>query len=121
MDLSKLWPTADPELLEIAYKLRGLILKQSDQIIEDAGGGKKVKMTLYSIDRKDNVLAVIGIAKGHCKLFLHHTDKIDTLDLKLKGKGKHAKTVWISSLADIAEPTFETVLKQITEIALQKV
>lgn len=121
MDLSKLWPTADAELLKVANRLRELILSQSDQIEENAGGGEKVKMTLYSLGRNDNVLAVIGMGKGHCKLFLHHTDKIDTLDLKLRGKGKHAKTVWISSLDEIIEPTFETVLKQITQIASQNV
>lgn len=118
MDFSKLWPAADPELLQVAVQLRSLILKQSDQIVEDTGGGKKVKMTLYSIGPKTNVIAVIGMGKDHCKLFLHHTAQIDTHDLELKGKGKHAKTVWISSISEIREPVFDAVLQQITEIAL---
>ncbi|MEM6804922.1 MAG: DUF1801 domain-containing protein [Bacteroidota bacterium] len=119
-ELSELWPDKSDDLLVIAQRLQKLILRQSDQIREDVGGGAKVKMSLYSIGAKDNVLAAIDMGKDHCKLYLHHTDKVNTEGLLLKGKGKHAKTLWISSLDEISEKILEEVLAQITKIALEK-
>ncbi|MDW3650277.1 MAG: hypothetical protein R8P61_24600 [Bacteroidia bacterium] len=120
MDLGNLWPDIDQLLMDVAQELQKLILSQSDQIVEDVGGGAKVKMTLYSIGRKDNVLAVIGMGKDHCKLYLHHTDKIDTRELVLQGKGKHAKTLWIRNLHEMDRESINFALEQITQIALEK-
>lgn len=120
IELRELWPEVSDELIFVAQRLQKIILSQSDRILEDAGGGAKVKMSLYSIGAKDNVLAVIGMGKDHCKLYLHHTDKIDTEGLLLKGKGKHAKTLWVSSSAEINEETLNKVLARITKIALEK-
>lgn len=120
MDLRNLWPDVDQMLLDVVDELQKMILSQSDQIAEDAGGGTKVKMSLYSIGRKDNVLAVIGMGKDHVKLYLHHTDQVDTRELELKGKGKHAKTVWIRNLHEMDRESIDFALKQITQIALDK-
>ena len=120
IELSDLWPEVLDELIAVAQRLQKMILRQSDQIEENAGGGAKVKMSLYSIGAKDNVLAVIGMGKDHCKLYLHHTNTIITEGLVLKGKGKHAKTLWISSVEEIKEEILEKILAQITKIALEK-
>ena len=120
MDLRNLWPDTDQSLIDVADELQKMILSQSDQIAEDAGGGAKVKMSLYSIGRKDNVLAVIGMGKDHVKLYLHHTDQVDTQKLELKGKGKHAKTLWIRNLHEMDRESIQFALKQITQIALDK-
>jgi len=120
MDLRNLWPDVDQLLMDVAVELQKIILSQSDQIVEDAGGGAKVKMSLYSIGQKDNVLAVIGMGKDHVKLYLHHTDQIDTRELELKGKGKHAKTLWIKNLHEMDRESISFALQQITQIALDK-
>ncbi|MEL6250926.1 MAG: hypothetical protein AAFR87_02845 [Bacteroidota bacterium] len=120
MDLRNLWPEIDQALMDVAEELQKLIVSQSEEIVEDAGGGAKVKMTLYSIGQKDNVLAVIGMGKDHVKLYLHYTDKVDTQNLDLKGKGKHAKTLWIRNLHELDRETISFVLSQITKIALKK-
>jgi hypothetical protein len=78
-------------------------------------------MASYSINRKNNVIAVVGPAKDHVKLFLHHCDKLDTKGIKLQGKGEHAKHVKLFKLEDFDEDTYKNVIGQVVEIALAKI
>ena len=73
-------------------------------------------MASYSIGRPDNVIAVIRQAFSHVKLFLHHTDKIDTSGLQLEGKGKHAKHIKIKNKEAMEENVYRDVLEHVTQI-----
>ncbi len=101
--------------------LRKMILEIHPDIEEDFYGGKVVKMASYSIARNDNVIAVLSPATNHLKLYLHHVDKVDTGDLKLVGKGKHAKHIKIYTADEIDGDLLRNVLNRITEIVLAKV
>lgn len=109
------------EIVAIAHRLRALILDEDQPIEESIYGGKKVKMASYSIGRTDNVIAVISPAPTHCKLFLHHVDKIDSMGLKLEGKGKHAKHIKIFSLDAVDEAIYRDVIGQVASIVASKV
>ena len=109
-----------PDLVAIANYLKNLILSFNSKIKEDIYGGKTVKMASYSIARPTNVIAVLGLGKDHCKLFLHHVDKIDSNGLNLEGKGKHAKHIKIFRLQDINELIYRKVIGQVVEIVESK-
>ena len=109
------------ELVEVMTFLQALILSLDKRIEEGIYGGKVVRMASYSIGRADNVIAVTGLGKDHCKLFLHHTDKIDPGGLKLEGKGKHARHVKIKSRRHMDDEVYRDVLQQVVDIVLTKI
>ncbi len=120
MSFASILESVPHEISAIANRVRALILDHDLPIEEDIYGGKKVKMASYSIGRTDNVIAVIGPAANHCKLFLHHVDKIDPMGLKLEGKGKHAKHIKIFTLDAIDEAVYVSVIGQIAAIVSSK-
>ena len=78
-------------------------------------------MAYYFVGDYNNAVGVIGTAKDHCKLFLHHTDHINTAGLQLEGKGKHAKHVKIFSLDEIQQNSiYSEYIKKIALIAYAK-
>ena len=108
------------EIVEVMTLLQTLILSLDERIEEDIYGGKVVKMASYSIGRKDNVIAVIGPGKDHCKLFLHHIDKIDSKGLKLEGKGKHTRHIKIKSRQQMDDAAYAEVLQKVVDIVITK-
>ncbi|MFK7848335.1 MAG: hypothetical protein AB8G77_23810 [Rhodothermales bacterium] len=107
-------------VVEVVNYLRQLITSLDPEIEEGIYGGKVVKMASYSIGRADNVIAVVGPASNHTKLFLHHTDNIDAKGLKLEGKGKHAKHIKIQQL-QVIDQSDRDVLLQVVAIVKTKV
>lgn len=105
------------ELKDVAHRLRTLALKTDKRIEEHIYGGAKVRMALYSIGHTDNVLFGIGLGKDHIKLYLHHTEKVETETLKLEGKGKHAKTVKIKATSKDNLETLKRVMTNIRDAA----
>ncbi|MEL6557397.1 MAG: DUF1801 domain-containing protein [Bacteroidota bacterium] len=105
------------EIQEIFHKLRTIVLNTNPEPDESFLGGAKVRMSSYSIGGK--MICVIGPYKDHCKLYLHHTDHVDTGTLKLEGKGKHSKTVRISTLDEELSIEIKAVISEITKIANQ--
>lgn len=106
-------------LQQLANELRTLILKTDNRIDENIHGGAKVKMALYSINETNNVLYGIGTGKDHIKLYLHHTDKpnVDVAGLILQGKGKHAKTVWLTEIDAAIKKQISTALKSVLKVS----
>ena len=104
------------ELHQLATDVRTLILK-TDKRIEEHIYGTKIKTILYSIGGTNNVLYGIGFGKDHVKLYLHHTDAADVAGLKLQGKGKHAKTVWITEMSSTIKKQISSALKNILEVS----
>lgn len=109
------------EIVELTHTLRDLILGLDSAVEEEFLGGAKVRMVSFFIGNRNNVVAVVSPGGDHCKLYLHHTDKIDTTGIKLQGKGKHAKQVRITSLAEVDIPTYKRVLGQVVEVCKRKV
>ncbi len=109
------------ELVEIMTFFQSLILSLDERIEEGIYGGKVVRMASYSMGRPDNVIAVTGLGKGHCKLFLHHTDKIDTKGLKLQGKGKHAKHIKINHRQSMDDDIYTEVLRQVADVVRNQI
>lgn len=104
------------EIVDIIKALRKLILELDPTIEEEFLGGAKVKLVSYSIGNRNNVVAVYSPSANHCKLYLHHTDKIDTKGLKLEGKGKHAKHVKIKTFEQLVIQFYKSVLVQVVEV-----
>jgi hypothetical protein len=105
---------------KILRALRELIQSLDNSLQEEILGGKVVRMASYFISNRNHVVGVIGSGKDHAQLFLHHYDHIDTMGLKLEGKGKHAKHVKIYSLDELSNSSLKDVLKQLIEIAKVK-
>lgn len=121
MDFKDTFSNSPTTLFELGEKTRQLIISLHPQIVETCHGGATVKMASYSIGRPDNVVAVISPGKDHCKLYLHHCDKIESSGIKLEGKGKHAKHVKLFSKEDFDGEIFRPILEQIVGIALGKI
>lgn len=106
---------------EIAWKLRSLILPLHPDIGEDLNRTRTMSSAFYRIGSSYNVIMVIQPAKDHCKLYLHYTDRVDTRDLPLQGKGKHAKHIKLFEWDPSVEEDYRQVLKDITAIVATKV
>ena len=109
-----------PEIKAIALKLRAMLLQLSQPVQEEIMGGAKVKFAYYNIGEYNNALGVIGPAKDHCKLYLHHTGDVDQRGLKFEGKGKHAKHVKFYDEKDIDENLLIGLLNDIATILAKK-
>ncbi len=120
MNFENVLENSIPEVIEIAHFLRKLVLDLHPEIEEDFYGGQKVKMSMYSIGPKNNPIAVIGSGGTHCKLFLHHTDRVETYGLKLEGKGKYSKHIKFFKMRDIIEEDLLKVLTNIVKIVVEK-
>lgn len=121
MEFKDTFSNSPAPLFQLGEKIRQLIISLNRQIVETCHGGATVKLASYSIGRPDNVVAVISPGKNHCKLYLHHCDRIDSRGIKLEGKGKHAKHVKLFSKEDFEEEIFRPILEQIVEIVLGKI
>lgn len=100
------------DIQSLALEVRKLVLK-TDKRLEENIYGAKVKTILYSIGDTNNVLCGIGFGKDHVKLYMHHTDNADIAGLKLQGKGKHAKTVWVNEMNTGFKKQISTALQNI--------
>lgn len=101
----------------IARILRNKILSLDSGISEDIFGGKSVQNASYSIGRVNNVIAVLSPAADHCKLYLHHFDKVDTAPLKLTGSGKHSRHIKLHDPEELPRAELKRILHDITHIA----
>lgn len=105
------------EIQEIFHRLRTIVLNTTPKPVESFLGGSKVRMSSYSLE--DRIVCLISPYKDHCKLYLHHIDQVDTGVLKLEGKGKHAKTVKISTLDEKLFTEIKAVINKIAKTANQ--
>lgn len=120
MKLEDVLQGSSDSVVEVTLYLREIIKALDPRVEEGFYGGKVVKMASFSIGKSDNVIAVLSPAAHHLKLYLHHTDKVDTGDLKLQGKGKHAKHIKIESKEEVDEGLFKKVLGEITKVVIAK-
>ncbi|MCB0703921.1 MAG: hypothetical protein KDC34_01370 [Saprospiraceae bacterium] len=105
---------------EIATNLRALVRPLHPDIQEDLTKTRTMAGAFYSIGSKSNVIIFLQPGDAHCKLYLHHTDKIDTRGLPLQGKGKHAKHIKLFEWDPALEDTYRLVLTDITRIVAEK-
>ena len=80
--------------LTMGIKLRELIFDHFNKIEENIYGGKKIKLSLYSlIDTKTELCGIQQGSDDTCMLYIHHIETIEHDRLKFSGKGKHAKRI----------------------------
>lgn len=110
--------TEDSEALKMGQKLRSIIDDYFSDIDENAYGGDKVKITLYSRGDLQNVLC--GLQEGSndsCMLYVHHVDEMDHERLKFSGKGKHAKRIKFNNTKEIIEEDIKWLFSLVDESA----
>jgi hypothetical protein len=103
---------------EMGKKLREIISDYFDDLEENAYGGAKVKLTLYSRGNLQNVLC--GLQEGSedsCMLYVHHVEEIDHERLKFSGKGKNAKRIKFHSPEEVIEEDIKWLLSLVDEAA----
>ncbi len=110
-----------PEAVQAcARQLRQLFLEATPTPDENAYGGQKVQMTLYSIADVNNVAGGVTPAKDHVKLFLHHTDKVDTSGVKLQGRGKHAKHLKYTQVEDMPIDRLRQLIQEVMDVVAKR-
>ena len=108
------------DIQAIARETRNILLEDHPQLVEDIGGGDKVRFAMYYVGEMNNMAFVIGPGSDHVKLFLHHFDQIDMGDLKLEGGGKHSRHIKIYPAGDISDHPYQQVVDQVYNIAVRK-
>lgn len=103
-------------LQNLIVQLRKLIRGLDTSIEEHVYGGDKVKILLFHIGDKDNVLFGIQPTDKYAMLYLHHTDKIPLEALKLEGNGHHAKYIKISHPSEFKIEILWPILKKIIAV-----
>lgn len=83
---------------DLAQSLRKLALNAKPTLTENAYGGVKVRLTLYSLNTPANVICGIQPAQGGCLFYLHHVTPDDSAVVKITGQGKHARQVRLNKL-----------------------
>ena len=114
MTLNDVLEGQSKKVQDIFHQLRNILVNVSPKPDEAFLGGAKVRMSSYSIAKQ--MVCVLGPSKDHCKLYLHHTDKVSTGSLKLEGKGKHSKTVKVKEVTPELIKEIEVVLNNIAKI-----
>lgn len=102
-------------LQNLIVQLRKYIRSLDTTIEEHMYGWDKVKILLFHIGNKDNVLFGIQSTDKYAMLYLHHTDKIALDSLKLEGNGHHAKYLKISHPHEVRLEFFWPIFKKIIE------
>lgn len=104
-------------LQTLGKRLRSSML--TDGVSEAFYGGDKVRLAYYSIGDINNTIGVISFTHQHCKLFLHHVDKIDSGDIPFEGQGKHSRHVKLVPDSDLsgAIRAIEEVKAIVSELA----
>ncbi len=82
---------ASPPVRETARALQAIVRQSLDGVEEGLYGGGKVRMALYSIDGPTRVVCGIQPGRDRCLFFLHRVTQDDVPELRLTGKGKHAR------------------------------
>lgn len=110
--------TEGSNALTMGQKLRKIISDYFEELEENAYGGEKVKLTLYSRGDLQNVLCGLQEGSGDsCMLYVHHIDEIDHERLKFSGKGKNAKRIKFNSPEEIIEEDIKWLLSLVDEAA----
>lgn len=110
--------TKGSNALTMGQKLRKIISDYFEELEENAYGGEKVKLTLYSRGDLQNVLCGLQEGSGDsCMLYVHHIDEIDHERLKFSGKGKNAKRIKFNSPEEIIEEDIKWLLSLVDEAA----
>lgn len=103
-------------LQQVAMQLKGLALKADKHMQEHVYLGAKHPVALYSIGTLNNVLFGIQVTDKYCVLYLHYTDVVDTLSLKIEGgEGNHAKHIKLTSITPELEAELKQVMKNIVK------
>lgn len=106
-----------PENIQLTAKaLREVIISELPELNENIYGGKKVQNALYSKHDPNRVVCGMQTNNNYCMLYLHKTNDVDTGNLKLEGKGKHAKHVKYTNPDEINKPLIKKILKDINQI-----
>lgn len=100
------------DIQEIAGQLRQLVREALPDAEENIYGGAKVANALYSLGGSANVICGIQPAPELCRLYVHHIHGLSHPELKIEGKGKHARHVKVRSLAEVKPDTLGWLLKQ---------
>lgn len=103
---------------EMGQQLRTIISDYFSELEENAYGGEKVKLTLYSRGDLQNVLCGLQEGSGDsCMLYVHHVDEINHERLKFSGKGKNAKRIKFHSPEELIEEDIKWLLSLVDEAA----
>ena len=78
---------------ELAQQLRELAFETLPELTENAYGGAKVRLTLFSLGDPSNVVCGVQPADDGCLFYFHHVKPEDSPTLKIEGTGKHARHV----------------------------
>ncbi len=109
---------SDSEAEKLGLKLRSYVLDVFPNAEESIYGGSKVKLALYSIGNKKNVICGIQQAKNDsCLLYVHHIDSLTHDRLKFTGKGKNAKSIRFHDQKDVLRDDILWLLREIKEAA----
>lgn len=100
----------------LAKSLRKLALGTKPRLTENAYGGAKVRLTLYSLDQPSNVVCGIQPAYDGCLFYLHHVTPADSSVVKIAGKGKHARQIRVSELT----PEITRELRRLLALAIER-
>jgi hypothetical protein len=100
----------------LAQALRKLTLGMRPKLTENAYGGAKVRLTLYSLGPPADVVCGIQPAKDGCLFYLHQVRPEDSTIVKICGQGKHARQIRISSLP----PAIARELRRLVALAMER-
>jgi hypothetical protein len=101
---------------KLAQLLRTIALSAKPTLTENAYGGAKVRITLYSLGTPANVVCGIQPAKDGCLFYLHHITPADSAVVKIGGQGKHARQIRVSALT----PGITRELRRLLALAITR-
>lgn len=100
-------------LQNIATSLRQVIRSIDAQLEEHVYGTDKVKILLFHLWDKNNVLYGLQASDKYCTLYFHHLEDADTWGLKLEPSGKNTKSLKIFNQMDIKLDKLIPLMKKI--------
>lgn len=103
--------SVDATVADIARALRKIIQSAVKGVEENAMGGAKVQLVLYSHGGPGRVICGIGPSGAKCLFYLHRIEQSDIPEYKLTGKGKHAKQIAFAAVDQVDAKVIKRVVK----------
>lgn len=107
-------------LQNIATSLRQIIRSIDAHLEEHVYGTDKVKILLFHLWDKNNVLYGLQASDKYCTLYFHHLEEDDTTGLKLEPSGKNTKSLKIFTQTDVKLDKLIPLMKKIHTLAQMK-
>jgi hypothetical protein len=103
--------SASESVRQTAVCLREVVFSTLVGAVESIYGGGKVGIALYSVGGTNRVICGIQPSRSHCLFYLHRVEAEDVSELKLSGKGKHARHIEFAASRDIPDQIIRCLLK----------